>query len=126
MTRTEARDVANRVATWALETDRGEGDPLLLALAAASTTFSDAIDALGLDTLPALLVERVLGQTLASGASNPRHLAHAGTLRSIKSPSALWNTADRLIWWPFIGPGDRLSHQPWSLSELRALADTGV
>ena len=126
MTRTEARDVANRVATWALETDRGEGDPLLLALAAASTTFSDAIDALGLDTLPALLVERVLGQTLASGASNPRHLAHAGTLRSIKSPSALWNTADRLIWWPFIGPGDRLPHQPWSLSELRALADTGV
>lgn len=126
MTRTEAREVASRVATWAFETDRGEGDPLLLALAAASTTFSDAIDALGIDALPALLIERVLGQALAYGVPNPRHLAHAGDLRTIRSPGALWDAADRLIWWPFTGPGERLPQQPWSLAELKSLADTGV
>ncbi len=126
MSRAEARAIAARVLTWALETDRGEGDPLLLALASASTTFAEVVDVIGVDPLPALLIERILGQELARGAANPAHIAQSGTLRAVDAPGAIWGAAEALIWWPFTGPGDRPPPSPWTRAEVEALRVSGV
>jgi ATP-dependent helicase/nuclease subunit B len=121
----KARQIAARVSQWAIETDGGEGDPLLLSVVGAASALSEAIDVLGQDSLPALLVERILEQVLADGAQNPDHFATAGGLRCVREPSALWAPAARVIWWDFKGPGDRVPQSPWSRAEVAALASAG-
>ncbi len=123
---TEARQIAGRVAAWAMEADAGNGDPLLLAVAGAARALSEALDHLEQETLPALLLERILGQVLADGVQNPSHWPEEGGLRAIRAPGALWNGAPRVIWWSFVGPGERVSHHPWSAAELAALEVAGV
>ena len=114
-----------RVGQWAIETDAGVGDPLLLTVAGAASALTQAIDVLGQDPLPALLVERMIEQVLAEGAQNPEHIATAGGLRCVKTPAAIWGPVDRLIWWDFKGPGDRVPTPPWSQAEIAALTDAG-
>jgi hypothetical protein len=120
-----ARLIAARVSQWAIEADRGGGDPLLLTVASMAAALSHAIDVLNQEVLSALLVERMLDQVLADGAQNPDHIATAGGLRCVKHPSALWAPAPRVIWWDFKGPGDRVPQSPWSRSELMALSGVG-
>jgi len=120
-----ARRIAVRVGQWAIETDAGGGDPLLLTVAGAASALTQAIDVLGQDPLPALLVERMIEQVLAQGAQNPEHIATAGGLRCVKTPAAIWGPVDRLIWWDFKGPGDRVPTPPWSQAEIAALTDAG-
>lgn len=120
-----ARRIAVRVGQWAIETDAGSGDPLLLTVAGAASALTQAIDVLGQDPLPALLVERMIEQVLAEGAQNPEHIATAGGLRCVKTPAAIWGPVDRLIWWDFKGPGDRVPTPPWSQAEIAALIDAG-
>ena len=55
-----ARRIATRVGQWAVETDAGAADPLLLSVAGAASSLVQAIDVLGQDPLPALLVERMI------------------------------------------------------------------
>ena len=121
----KARQIASRVSQWAIETDGDEGDPLLLAVAGAASALSEAIDVLGQDPLPALLMERMLEQVLADGAQNPDHFATAGGLRCVTDPAALWAPAARVIWWDFKGPGARVPQSPWGRAELAALAGVG-
>lgn len=120
-----ARRIAARVGQWAVETDAGQSDPLLLTVAGAARALVQAIDVLGQDLLPALLVERMIEQVLAEGAQNPQHLATAGGLRCVKHPGAIWGPVERLVWWNFIGPGERVPTSPWSLAERAALAAAG-
>lgn len=126
MSTADARQIAGRVAAWAMEADAGKGDALFLAVGAAAANFVRAIDALELDVLPALLVERILAEVLAEGVVNPSHVAQAGGLRAIHAPGALWAPAPRLVWWNFIGPGEKVAPASWSRSELAALAAAGV
>lgn len=120
-----ARRIAGRVGQWAIETDAGAQDPLLLAVAAAARALAQAIDVLGQDPLPALLVERMIEQVLADGAVNPDHLATAGGLRCVQNPAAIWGPVERLVWWDFKGPGERVPTTPWSRAEIAALAAAG-
>jgi RecB family exonuclease len=120
-----ARRIAARVGQWAVETDAGQSDPLLLTVAGAANALVQAIDVLGQDPLPALLVERMIEQVLAEGAQNPEHIATAGGLRCVKHPAAIWGPVDRLVWWDFKGPGERVPTPPWSLAEQAALAAAG-
>ena len=122
----EARQIAGRVAAWAMEVDAGQGDPLLLAVAGAAGALSEAVDRLELDMLPALLLERILGQVLADGVQNPLHGPEAGGLRAIHAPGAIWEAPPRVIWWNFVGPGERVPSQPWSEAEIATLEATGV
>ena len=121
----EARKIAMRVAQWAAETDSGQHDPLLMAVAAAASALGEAIGILDLEMLPALLVERMIDQVLADGAQNPDHVATAGGLRCVRHPAAVWGAAPRLIWWDFKGPGDRVPSSPWGAAERAALAAAG-
>jgi ATP-dependent helicase/nuclease subunit B len=120
-----ARRIAARVGQWAIETDAGQSDPLLLTVAGAASALVQAIDVLGQNPLPALLVERMIEQVLAEGAQNPEHIATAGGLRCVKHPAAIWSRVDRLVWWDFKGPGERVSTTPWSNAEQAALAAAG-
>jgi ATP-dependent helicase/nuclease subunit B len=120
-----ARRIAGRVSQWAVETDAGAADPLLMSVVGAARAFVQAVDVLGLDTLPALLVERVIEQVLAEGAQNPHHVATAGGLRCVQHPGAIWAPVARLVWWDFKGPGERVASIPWSHAETAALAVAG-
>lgn len=120
------RDIAGRVAAWAVRADAGAQDPLLLGVAASAAALAEAVDRLELDVLPALLLERVLGQVLAEGLVNPLHVAQSGGLRAVRSPGALWSAAPRVIWWSFVGPGERPGLAPWDGAERAALARAGV
>ncbi|WP_374576320.1 PD-(D/E)XK nuclease family protein [Phenylobacterium sp.] len=120
-----ARRIAARVGQWAIETDAGASDPLLLSVAGAASALAQAIEVLGQDPLPALLVERMIEQVLAEGAQNPEHIATAGGLRCMKNPASIWGPVERLIWWDFKGPGDRVPATPWSQTEVAALTNAG-
>lgn len=122
----EARQIAGRVAAWAMEADGGAGDQLLLAVAGAARAFSEAVDRLEQEVLPALLLERILGQVLADGVQNPSHAPEEGGLRAVRAPGALWRGAPRVVWWSFVGPGERIAQHPWSEAELAALEAVGV
>ena len=121
----KARQIAARVGQWAIETDSGIGNPLLLTVAGAASALSQAIEVLNQDPLPALLVERMIEQVLADGAQNPDHIATAGGLRGVKDPAALWAPAARVIWWDFKGPGARVPPSHWSRAEVAALGAVG-
>ena len=120
-----ARQIANRVGQWATKVGGGTSDPLLLQVAGAASALAKAIEALGQDPLPALLIERMIEQVLADGAQNPGHVATAGGLRCIQHPAALWDTVTRLVWWDFTGPGERVRSSPWNKAELAALTAAG-
>jgi ATP-dependent helicase/nuclease subunit B len=126
MSAADARQIAGRVATWAMAADAGKDDRLFLAVAAAAGGFVRAIDTMGQDRLPALLIERVLGDVLAEGVANPEHVAQAGGLRAVHAPGALWAPVPRLVWWNFVGPGEKVALIPWSRAELAAWATVGV
>lgn len=120
-----ASRIASRVAQWAIETDAGEQDPLLMTVAGSASALSEAIGILELETLPALLIERMIDQVLADGAQNPGHIATAGGLRCVRHPAAIWGKASRVIWWDFKGPGDRVPAPPWSAAEHNMLVAAG-
>ncbi len=123
----EANRIADRVAQWATRPTDEDNDPLLRFVAGAARALSEAIDVLGVEILPALLIERMIGQVLAEGAANPTHIATAGGLRCVGHPGAIWGSAKRIVWWNFVGPGEKVAApaDPWSVAELEALTRAG-
>lgn len=122
----EARNIAARVASWALRLTAASDDPLLLSLSSAANSLSEVFDSLRMERLPARLIERVMAQVLADGEGNPAHIAQSGGLRAIQAPDALCGEASRLVWWNCVGPGDRVRATPWARSEMEALASAGI
>lgn len=122
----EAMAICGRVAAWAMGSDGGEGDRLLMAVSNAAAAMSDALSRLELSVIPALLVERVVLQVLSEGVPNPEHVAEAGAVRAIKAPGALWSSARRVIWWNFVGPGEKIATTLWDNAEREALIAHGV
>ena len=118
-------DIASRVGTWAMQADAGAGDELLMSLATAAAAMAEAVTVLQLDVLPALLVDRLIEQVLASGCRNPGHFATAGGLRSGDDPAAIWAPARTVVWWDFTGPGRRPKADPWTAAERAALRSVG-
>ncbi|RVE87058.1 PD-(D/E)XK nuclease family protein [Sinorhizobium meliloti] len=122
----EAQAIAGRVAAWAMRADAGRNDRLLLAVAAAAGAVVDALNRLEQEVVPALLLERIVSQVLSEGVVNPDHVPEAGSVRAVRSPGALWSAAPRVIWWGFVGPGERVSRDPWDRAEVEALEAGGV
>ncbi|WP_339073133.1 PD-(D/E)XK nuclease family protein [Sinorhizobium meliloti] len=122
----EAQAICGRVAAWAMRSDGGKGDRLLIAVASAAGAVADALHRLELASIPALLLDRIVLQVLSEGMANPEHFAEAGAVRAIRAPGALWSSAPRVIWWNFVGPGEKIPTVPWDSAEQQALAANGV
>ena len=120
-----AKSIASRVAQWALETNAGNADPLLLTLVGAAQALVQAIDVLNVEMLSPLLLGRMTDQVLADGAQNPNHIATSGGLRAVRHPGAIWGDAKNVLWWDFKGPGERVSSSPWTAAEAAALKAHG-
>jgi ATP-dependent helicase/nuclease subunit B len=121
----DARHISARVGAWANRLDAGERDPLMRELVGAAGALSQAIDVLGQEYLPALLLERMITQVLTPGGQNSAIAAQAGGLRCVQRPGALWAPAARVIWWDCKGPGERPLSGPWSTSEVQTLEAHG-
>ncbi len=121
----EARAIATRVAAWANTMNAGAKGALFGAVAGAASALMEAIDVLGQDPLPGLLLDRMIEQVLTPGDPNPDHLAEAGGLRCVTHAGAIWTPAARVVWWDCKGPGERAPSTPWSTAELRALEASG-
>lgn len=121
----EVRKIAARVSEWALTSSGALPDPLMLAAAGAAKAVMQAVDALELDIVPALLIERIVQQVAGDGAANARHIAHAGGLRCVGRAGAIHGSVKSLVWWNFCGPGEKAPTCPWSDAELKSLLASG-
>ena len=119
-----AAAISDRVRRWALETDGGGRDPLLLCAVGAADALSGAFGALGRSPVTAAQVEGLIDLAIAEGLPDPAHVAQEGGIRVVTQPGALWGGAARVVWWGFSGDA-RQTRQPWTAAEVAALAATG-
>ena len=78
-------ETAQRVVAWAVATDAGQDDPLLMSVVSAARALVDAIHASGRDAFSQLLIEAMVDQAIADGTSDPKHSAEAGGLTVTES-----------------------------------------
>jgi len=121
----EAVSICRRVGQWAVDLDAGNHDPLLMAVLSAARALADAIETLNNATYSPLLIERMIDQAIADGAPDPDAEPKAGNLRGVINPAAIWSPAHRIIWWDFVGPGERPVHLPWTEEETASLHAAG-
>ncbi len=119
-----AAAICDRVRRWALATDGGRRDPLLLCAVGAADALSRAFGALGRSPVTATQVEGMIDLAITEGLSDPARFAEEGDTRSVTRPGAVWDRASRLLWWGFSGDA-RVSRQPWTNAEVAALAEMG-
>lgn len=119
-----AAEICGRVRRWALATDGGRRDPLLLCALGAADALSDAFGALGRSPVTASQVDGMIDLAIAEGFADPAHVAHEGGIRAVTEPGAVWGGATRLVWWGFSGD-QRGVRQPWTAAEVADLAATG-
>ena len=119
-----AAAICGRVRRWALATDGGARDPLLLCAVGAADAMCAALDALGRPLVTAAQVEGLIDLAIAEGLPDPYHAAQEGGIRSVSRPGAIWDAASRVVWWGFSGE-PRRTRQPWTTSEAKALAASG-
>ncbi len=119
-----AAAISGRVRRWALATDGGRRDPLLLCAVGAADALSGAFGALGRLPVTAAQVEGLIDLALAEGLPDPAHVAQEGHVRAVVDPGAVWGGAERVVWWNFSGDPPE-TRQPWTAAELSALAAAG-
>jgi hypothetical protein len=122
MPKAEVLAVVQRVIAWAVTTDSGGGDPLLMSVVTASRALAAAIDVSGREQFPRLLLEAMVAQAIGDGMPDPAHIAEAGCVRAVDSAGAIWDTADRMVWFDFKDPGRSAAVAPWDEAERAALA----
>ena len=125
MPKAEALAVVQRVITWAVQTDAGAGDPLLMSVVAAGRALMDAIEASGRERFPRLLMEAMVAQSMGDGVPDPQHVAEAGDVRAIDRAGAIWDGVDRIVWLDFKDPGLAPAPSPWDEEERAVLAAEG-
>jgi hypothetical protein len=116
--------ISDRVRRWALATDGGTRDPLLLCAVGAADALSGAFGALGRSPVTAAQVDGLIDLAVAEGLPDPAHVAEEGGARVVTQPGAVWGEAARVVWWGFSG-GEGQPRQPWTRAEVAALADIG-
>ena len=125
MPKAEAAAVAQRVIAWAVAADVGAGDPLLMSVVSASRALLEAIEASRRDLFPRLLIEAMVAQAIGDGVPDPKHVAEAGSVRAIDSAGAIWDAAERVVWFDFKDPGHAPAASRWDEEERAALATEG-
>lgn len=70
-------------------------------------------------------LQKLLAQATARGSTNPKLVVEVGSLAVVDDPAALVESFGQVIWWQPVMPGIPKTY-PWSISERRALSDSGV
>lgn len=125
MPKPEALAVAQRVIAWAVASDAGAGDALLMSVVATARALSDALESSQRLTFPRLLMEAMVTQAIGEGVADPAHLAQAGPVRVVSRAGAIWDKAERVVWFDFKDPGFAPAASPWDEAERVALAAEG-
>lgn len=117
--------ICDRTAAWATVCHELDGDPLYLATATLAGDVRKALVALGRESLPRTLVERIIDQALDVGHDNPMAVAEAAPWRSVAHPGGMWGPAEAVVWWNFAATQEAAQRQPWTEAERRELVDGG-
>ena len=115
----------DRTVAWAVARFARNADPLYQATATLASDVRAALVALGRDTLPRTLIERVIDQALDTGQANPGAEAEAAAWRSVSQPGAIWAPASTVVWWNFQSTTEGGSRRPWDRSEREELGAAG-
>ena len=121
----QALAICDRVTTWATRRYAASADPLYAATSVLAGEVRAALASLGRDTLPRLLVERVIDQALDLGHPNPGAQAEAARWRSVPHPGAVWAPRSSVVWWNFGATREGAGRSPWTEAERIELADAG-
>lgn len=70
-------------------------------------------------------LQKLLKQVTSRGSANGKLLAEVGSLNVVKDPAAIIETFKEIIWWQPVMPSTPKSY-PWSISEQKILAESGV
>jgi RecB family exonuclease len=118
----QALQICDRVTTWAVHRYAATDDPLYAATSTLAGEVRAALAALGRDSLPRLLVERVIDQALDLGQSNPSAQAEAANWRGVPHPGSVWAPMTAVIWWNFAATQEGTARSPWTDGERKELA----
>lgn len=121
----QALSICDRVTTWATRRYAASADPLYAATSVLAGEVRAALASLGRDTLPRLLVERVIDQALDMGHPNPGAQAEAARWRSVPHPGAVWAPRSSVVWWNFGATREGAGRSPWTEGERIELAAAG-
>ncbi|MBJ6125390.1 PD-(D/E)XK nuclease family protein [Microvirga splendida] len=121
----EAKEIADRVKTWAATLAGEDRDPLLMCVVGAAKALSEALNKLNESPVSKRQIEQMIDASIAEGLGNPEHRAEASRLRAIGTPGALCGPVKRVVWWNFAGHEPAAPPFPWYRSELAALEAVG-
>ncbi|TAY41471.1 PD-(D/E)XK nuclease family protein [Rhizobium leguminosarum] len=121
----QALQICDRVTTWASRRYAATSDVLYSSTTALAGEVRAALAALKRETLPRLLIERVIDQAMGTGQPNPGALAQAAGWRSVAHPGAVWASAETLVWWRFENTTEGNQRAPWTQAERNELAQSG-
>lgn len=125
MTKSAAREIAGRVASWATQRSSVNTDPLLTTLVFIASDLERAIEATQQDMLDRVLIERMIEQAIGTGVADPMAFAEAAPWRSVSHPGAIWGQAKTIIWWNFADTGEVSPKIVWNEQEREALFKAG-
>lgn len=122
-----------RVTRWAAgQAERTDLSPsqraLFYAASAQSAQAQRTLDALardGQELIGRLQLERLLDQVTATGSLIPELPAELGHVHLCRTPGAVVEPNERLLWWHFAEP-TLPARWPWSQAELAELAANGA
>lgn len=121
----QALGICDRVTAWATRRYAATADPLYAATSALAGEVRVALASLGRDTVPRLLVERVIDQALDTGQPNPGAQAEAAYWRSVPHPGSVWAPRSSVVWWNFGATREGAGRSPWTEGERLELAAAG-
>ena len=93
-----AKEIAGRVAAWAVKRASAADDPLL---------------------------ERMVEQAIDVGVSDPTAVAEAAPWRAVSHPGGAWGDAKSIVWWHFADVGEAGATTVWNVLERAALSEAG-
>lgn len=125
MTKAAAREIAGRVASWAIQRSSVIDDPLLTTLVNIASDLERAIETMQQEKLDRVLIERMIEQAIGTGVADPQAIAEAASWRSVSHPGAIWGEAKTIIWWNFADTGEVSPKIIWNEQEREALLKAG-
>jgi RecB family exonuclease len=123
---TVIQQVCRYVAQWAAGIGNQTGDRLFLTAAAHAYGLGEAVASLGITSVSAVQLGRIVDAVTTEGVAAPESGGEAAPWLAVDSPGRIWGAAETVLWWNFTDTISLPSRPPWSRAELAALARNDV